>query len=57
MSDYYTQTYEDFIRKHEQAVLNENKYLKSYTRKWNKAVQRLKESGADLSKIRIVERK
>lgn len=57
MSDYYTDTYEDFIRKHEQAVLNENKYLNKYTREWNEAVQRLKESGADLSKIQIVGRK
>lgn len=52
---YYTQTYGQFIKDHEKSVLaeRENKYLNEYARKWNEAVKRLKESGADLSRIRI----
>lgn len=52
---YYTQTCGHFIKDHEKSVLaeRENKYLNEYARKWNEAVKRLKESGADLSRIRI----
>lgn len=55
MGNYYLETYGAFIKKHEQKVLEEkeNKYLNEYARKWNEAVKRLKESGADLSRIRI----
>ena len=31
-------------------------YRQQYTREWNKAVERLKESGVDLSRIILVEK-
>lgn len=56
--NYFTQTYRQFIEGHEKSVLEEreNKYLNEYARKWNEAVKRLKESGADLSRILITKR-
>ena len=52
-SSYYIRTYGDFV-KQEQAVVDENRYRNKYAAKWEEAVKRLKESGADLSRIRIV---
>ena len=52
-SSYYLRTYGEFV-KQEQKVVKENRFLNEYARKWNEAVKRLKESGADLSRIRIV---
>lgn len=58
MNSYYVQTYGAFIKEHEDKVRNElgEGYLSDYTKKWNAAVTRLIESGADLSKIVIVGR-
>lgn len=55
MGNYYLETYGSFIKNHEQKVLGEkeNRYLNEYSKKWDVAVNRLKESGVDLSKIRI----
>lgn len=52
-SNYYLRTYGEFVKK-EQKVLDENRFLNKYAKEWNEAVKRLKESGADLSRIRIV---
>lgn len=52
-NSYYIKTYGDFV-KQEQSVLDEGRYRNKYAAKWNEAVERLKESGADLSRIRIV---
>ena len=52
-NSYYLRTYGEFVKK-EQAVLDENRYLNKFARSWDEAVKRLKESGADLSRIRIV---
>jgi coproporphyrinogen III oxidase-like Fe-S oxidoreductase len=52
-NSYYIQTYGEFVKK-EQKVLDENRFLNKYAKEWNEAVKRLKESGADLSRIRIV---
>ncbi len=55
-NSYYLQTYGEFVRK-EQSVLDEGRYRNKYAKKWYEAVKMLKESGVDLSKIRIVEKK
>ena len=52
-NSYYIQTYGEFVKK-EQKVIDENRFLNKYAKDWNIAVKRLKESGADLSRIRIV---
>ena len=52
-NSYYIKTYGDFV-KQEHFVLDEGRYRNKYAAKWNEAVKRLKESGADLSRIRIV---
>ena len=52
-NSYYIRTYGEFV-KQEQKVVEENRFLNEYARKWNEAVKRLKESGVDLTKIRIV---
>ena len=52
-NSYNIKTYGDFV-KQEQSVLDEGRYRNKYAAKWNEAVKRLKESGADLSRIRIV---
>lgn len=55
-SSYYLRTYGEFVKK-EQSVLDEGRYRNKYAKKWYEAVNRLKESGVDLSKIRLVEKK
>ena len=52
-NSYYVRTYGQFI-KDKQSDDCENRFLNEYARKWNEAVKRLKESGVDLTKIRIV---
>ena len=52
-NSYYLRTYGEFAKK-EQAVLEEGMYHSKFSKKWYEAVKRLKESGADLGKIRIV---
>lgn len=52
-NSYYTQMYGEFA-KQEQKVVEEFRAFNVFAAKWNKAVKRLKESGADLSRIRIV---
>jgi DNA-binding transcriptional regulator YhcF (GntR family) len=58
MSNYYVQTYGAFIKDHEKRILEEkeNKYLNEYARKWKNVVERLKESGVDLSQIKITKK-
>lgn len=56
MANYYVQTYGEFVKK-EQSVLDEGRYRNKYAKKWYEAVNRLKESGVDLSKIKLVEKR
>ena len=51
-NSYYLRTYGEFAKK-EESVLDENRYRNKYAAKWEEAVKRLKESGVDLSRIRI----
>ena len=52
-NSYCVQTYGEFA-KQKKKVTEEFRAFNEFSRKWNKAVKRLKESGADLSRIRIV---
>ena len=52
-NSYYVQTFGQFV-KQEKKVTEEFRAFNKFARQWNEAVKRLKESGADLSRIRIV---
>ena len=53
-NSYCVQTYGEFANQKKKKVTEEFRAFNKFARQWNEAVKRLKESGADLSRIRIV---
>ena len=51
-NSYYVKTYGQFAK--QKPKVEENRAFNKFAREWEEAVKRLKESGADLSRIRIV---